>query len=216
MYDVYIDKLLLPVAPQKIDMQVNNQNKTINLINEGEVNVLKQPGLTTVSFTFLVPHTSYPFASYKNGFIAAETFIVELERLKKSDEPFQLLIVRQRDLFGTNLTVAIEDYTIKEDAKNGLDFDVSIKLKQYKVYGTKTIKLASKDTIETGAQRETKNSPQPKKPQTYTVKKGDCLWNISKQFYGDGTKYQKIAGANTDIIKRPNLIHPGDILTIPT
>lgn len=215
MYDVYLDKILLPVAPQKIDMKINNQNKTINLINEGEVNILKQPGLTTVDFTFLVPHTKYPFAIYKNGFTGIADVLDELERLKKRDEPFQFIVVRKSDLFGTNITVSIEDYTINEDVKNGLDVDVSICLKQYKVYGTKTVNQSSETAIVVGSPRPANNSPQPKSAQTYTVKKGDCLWNIAKNFYGTGIDYQKIANANTGIIKQPNLIHPGDVLTIP-
>lgn len=214
MYDVYIDKILLPVAPKKIDTKIKNQNKTINLINEGEVNVLKLQGLITISFTFLVPHTNYPFASYKNGFFGIDYFLNELKKLKDNDEPFQFIVVRRSDLFNTNITVSIEDYTIKEDAKNGLDIEISIELKQYKSYGTKIISKEDVSLIPV-KQRETKNSPSPKKAMTYTVKKGDCLWNIAKQFYGNGTKYPNIATANKDIIKQPNLIHPGDVLTIP-
>lgn len=50
---------------------------------------------------------------------------------------------------------------------------------------------------------------------TYVVVKGDCLWNISKKFYGAGRQYTKIYNANTDIIKNPNLIYPGQVLKIP-
>ena len=50
---------------------------------------------------------------------------------------------------------------------------------------------------------------------TYTVKKGDCLWNIAKQFYGDGSAYTKIYDANTKQIANPNLIYPGQIFVIP-
>jgi len=49
---------------------------------------------------------------------------------------------------------------------------------------------------------------------TYTVVKGDCLWNIAKKFYGSGTEYKKLAAANP-FIKNPNLIYPGQVLTIP-
>ena len=50
---------------------------------------------------------------------------------------------------------------------------------------------------------------------TYTVKKGDCLWNIAKQYYGKGAQYSKIFNANKDKIKNANLIYPGQVLTIP-
>src|SRR6266550_7230173 len=50
---------------------------------------------------------------------------------------------------------------------------------------------------------------------TYTVKKGDNLSKIAKQFYGDPGKWKKIHAANADKIPNPDLIHPGLQLTIP-
>jgi LysM repeat protein len=50
---------------------------------------------------------------------------------------------------------------------------------------------------------------------SYTVVKGDCLWNIAKKFYGKGSLYTKIYNANKDKIKNPSLIYPGQVLTIP-
>ena len=53
-------------------------------------------------------------------------------------------------------------------------------------------------------------------PKTYTVKKGDCLWNIAKQLYGSGADYSKIYEANKGTVgSNPNLIYPGQVLTIP-
>lgn len=51
--------------------------------------------------------------------------------------------------------------------------------------------------------------------QWYEVKKGDSLSKIAEQFYGDPMLYKKIFEANQDIIKDPNLIHPGQKLRIP-
>lgn len=50
---------------------------------------------------------------------------------------------------------------------------------------------------------------------TYTVKKGDCLWNIAKKFYGKGSAYTKIYDANTNKIANPSLIYPGQVFVIP-
>ena len=48
----------------------------------------------------------------------------------------------------------------------------------------------------------------------YTVKKGDTLWEIAKQYLGSGTKYPQIASENN--IKNPNLIYPGQVFKITT
>ncbi len=52
---------------------------------------------------------------------------------------------------------------------------------------------------------------------TYTVEKGECLWNIAgyKHIYGDHTKWLQIYKANKDKIKNPDLIYPGQVLVIP-
>jgi nucleoid-associated protein YgaU len=55
----------------------------------------------------------------------------------------------------------------------------------------------------------------PAAPRTYTVAKGDTLSRIAKQCYGDANKWRKIFEANRDVIKNPDLIHPGEVLKIP-
>ena len=51
--------------------------------------------------------------------------------------------------------------------------------------------------------------------QTYTVKPGDNLTKIARHVYGDGNKWKAIFEANRDKIKNPDLIHPGEVLTLP-
>jgi nucleoid-associated protein YgaU len=55
--------------------------------------------------------------------------------------------------------------------------------------------------------------PAPPAPRTYTVESGDTLWAIAERFYGDGSQYQRIADASG--IGNPDLIYPGQQLTIP-
>ncbi|MEY2895897.1 MAG: hypothetical protein RL669_166 [Pseudomonadota bacterium] len=47
------------------------------------------------------------------------------------------------------------------------------------------------------------------------VKPGDSLSKIAKREYGDANKWRLIFEANTDILKNPDLIHPGQKLKIP-
>ena len=55
-------------------------------------------------------------------------------------------------------------------------------------------------------------APEPA-ARTYTVESGDSLWAIAERFYGDGSKFQVIADASG--IPNPDLIQPGQVLTIP-
>lgn len=59
--------------------------------------------------------------------------------------------------------------------------------------------------------------PEASKPtmERYTVQKGDTLQKISKKFYGTTKKWAKIYEANKDMLKGPNKIYPGQVISIP-
>ena len=150
MYSIYLDKILLPIAPSKIKIGFSSQNKTLNLINDGEIHILKDPGLLDIEFDAMLPNTKYPFSIYKDGFESADKFIDKINKLKTDKKPFQFIVTRTRPdgtpLFNTNIKVSLEEYEINEDAEEGFDVILSIKLKQYKPFGTKKIKIEkSKD-----------------------------------------------------------------------
>lgn len=50
----------------------------------------------------------------------------------------------------------------------------------------------------------------------HTVEKGESLSKIAKHYYDDMMKYKAIFEANRDILDNPDVIHPGQVLTIPT
>ena len=50
---------------------------------------------------------------------------------------------------------------------------------------------------------------------TITVQEGDSLSKIAKRELGDANKWHAIYEANRDKIKNPDLIHPGQVLTLP-
>jgi nucleoid-associated protein YgaU len=50
---------------------------------------------------------------------------------------------------------------------------------------------------------------------TYTVKAGDTLGKIAKQFLGDANAYPAIFDANRDQLSDPDKIKPGQVLKIP-
>jgi nucleoid-associated protein YgaU len=50
---------------------------------------------------------------------------------------------------------------------------------------------------------------------TYTVVKGDNLWDLAVKYYGDGLRYADIFSANASQIRDPNLIYIGQIFVVP-
>jgi LysM repeat protein len=222
-YYFYLGNVLLPIPPSKLELKISNNNKTYDLINYSQINVLKNPGLSSLEFEFVLPNTKYPFAMYKNNFQNAKYYLGVLENLKVNRSAFQFIVVRKfpngKDIFNTNIKVALEEYTITDTTEEGFDTKVKIKLKQYKEYSTKKVQVTIKQYRPPAVTRTvTTNNTAVAKPsgQNYTVKRGDCLWNIAKRFYGNGAKYTTIYNANRSKIRNPNLIYPGQVLWIPS
>ena len=48
-----------------------------------------------------------------------------------------------------------------------------------------------------------------------TVQPGNTLWGIARQKYGRGVLFVRVFEANTDRIRNPDLIYPGQIFSVP-
>jgi hypothetical protein len=220
--------------------KINNQNRTVSLINDGEINILKKAGLTDIEFTCLIPQVLYPFAVYLDDFKPASFFLESFEELKESLEPFQFIVTRLKPggnlLFNSNITVSLEDYKIIENWEdNTFDLEVEITLKQYKHYGTKEIEIieppppaggeAAITTVDAPPiaiihyDRPPENPPQAR---THTVVRGDSLWEISRRFLNNGGRWREIYNLNPQIAQRnlgtglpSSTIYPNQVLQLP-
>ena len=87
-------------------------------------------------------------------------------------------------------------------------------------------KLTQPESIEVGDKlfipdveiKQTEKTESPSKVEpitgaTYKVVKGDSLWAIAVRAYGDGYRWSEIARENN--LLNPNIIHQGNILTLP-
>ena len=200
------------------------------MINEGDVNILKSPSLIEVEFEARFPMRKYPYSRNAESF---QVYYDKFKAIKEQKKSFRFIVARHTPggsrIWDTNLLMALEDFTIDESADEGDDVLISFKLKQYKEYGVVKIKNVSvakpKTTSTSNKSRNTDNKTSNSK--SYTVKSGDCLWNIAKKFYGSGAKWTTIYNANKSAIEADAKKHgkksssnghwiwPGLKLTIP-
>lgn len=204
----------LPITPGALSIKTPSMNKTINLVNEGEINIPKDRGLREISFEFLLPQVQkYPFANYQLGSYTATAMIPILNLWKQTKLPFQFIVVRTspsgKILYFTNIKCLIEDYTYDEDAEEyGLDVMCSINLKEYKDYGTKSVKLkevknSDGSTTKTATQTNTRSTTGKTVKSSVKTQDGDTLANIAKKETGSFDNYEILGRAN-------NIVMPED------
>ena len=231
------DVLTFPITPGELSIKIGSNNEVVTLIDEGDVNILKSPSLTEVEFDARFPMRNYPYAREVSNF---ETYFKKFEELKEKKKSFRFIVARTtpagKRTWDTNLLVSLEDFELNESSDEGDDVIITFNLKQYKEYGVKTIKIPTtaastnsqnnKQTTST-AEKSRSDENRTKSSKSYTVKKGDCLWNIAKKFYGSGSKWKTIYNANKSKIESTakkygkssssngHWIYPGTKLTIP-
>ncbi|MEC1940106.1 LysM peptidoglycan-binding domain-containing protein [Bacillus velezensis] len=204
------DRLRLPVLPEQIDISDTIQNDSVKVARFGEITFIDNPGAKEISFSSFFPKRHSPLSEYK-GFPSPENAIARIDKWLKSKKPVQFLITGTK----INLTCSIEAFSHSEGQKDIGDRDFEIKLKEYRTASPRKIKQKKKTK---------KKRPSKSAPKTYTVKKGDTLWDLAGKFYGSSMQWRKIWNANkTAMIKRSrrnirqpgHWIFPGQKLKIP-
>lgn len=197
-YIFYLDGILVPITPASITTKINNKNKVITLINDGDFNILKEEGLKEFTFDMCLPAYKYPFA--RGVLLPINYYLNMLSFLKNSKKPFRFIVIREGAIgssgYNTTILVSLENYEIKEDAGNGRDVVVSVTLKEYKNVNSTLFKyvnigaqaIGAALSVATFISTKTRDSSSKKSQRTYKVKEGDTLYIIAKKELGDANK----------------------------
>jgi nucleoid-associated protein YgaU len=113
------------------------------------------------------------------------------------------------------LVVEVEGETV---SLGGVATDIATKEKAILIAGNvEGISQVNADQLVTMEQISSENTREEEvfEPVFYSIKKGDTLWGIASEFYGNGSKYPLIVEANLEVIKDADLIYPGQSIRIP-
>ena len=202
----------IPVLPAKSNVSSPGKNERVTVLELGEVLLLRKKGLRILSWESFFPVSKAP---YTVGQIRDPVSIVQaIQKARDQKSPVRFLITGT-DL-DCNLRMGIDSFEYEERSGELGDLYYTIKLYEWKDISPKRIVLPEKKEEPAKTQEPERPGKPEQTSKTYTVKPGDCLWNIAKAIYGKGSEYTKIYNANKGVIgSNPNLIYPGQVFTIP-
>lgn len=217
-YSVYFKygskKYKLPVNPEEIKRSRELNIENYQVLGTGQVSVPSYYNLEEFSFEAEFPSQDY---HYMNSGSRADADYYEkmFRKAQKNMKPVRF--IASNDITDDiSVMVLVKSVEAVEKAGEEGDKYLSIKLQEYKAPGKRYVAVqtvaATVKQEDTAAATET--NPAVTENKTHTVQSGDTLWAIAKKYYGNGGQYTKIASANPDI-KNPNLIYPGQVLSIP-
>ena len=223
----YNDRIVqLPVNPEDITISGSSSNDTTDTVGQGEISNIGFPGLKelTISSFFPKRYNGELYINTGGQFEEPEFYIKFFEDIKKDRKPFRLIIT---DL-NINMLVSIESFS-NTYAYGTDDVDYELELKEYKEHNIRILKATSTgfvnvDSVQkvssvTPTNTNSNRSVEKPTPKTYTVVSGDNLWTIAQRLLGDGSRWNEIYSYNNNrsiIGGNPNLIRPGQVLSIPS
>lgn len=206
-------EITLPVLPAKLKVTSPGNNEKATVLELGDILILRKKGLRTIAWDCFFPVNDAP---YVTGRITDPVSIVKaIQKARDQDTPVRFLITGTD--MDVNIRMGVETFDYEERAGEVGDLYYSIKLSEWKDYSPRRITLPAEPAKPAQTQEPARTGePEAAAAKTYTVKAGDCLWNIAKALYGKGSDYTKIYNANKGTIgSNPNLIYPGQVYTIP-
>jgi len=215
-YSIYFKvdgkKYKLPVNPEEIKRSRELNIETYQVLGTGQVSVPSHCSLETYSFEAEFPSQKYHYVNSGN-FRDADSFEKMFRKAQKNMTPIRF--IASNDITDDISTkVLVKSVESVEKAGEEGDKYLTISLMEYKAPGKRYMAVVTDDVTVKQEEVPAAASPAVVENKTHTVVKGDTLWGLAKQYYGNGAQYTKIASANAGI-KNPNLIYPGQVLTIP-
>ena len=212
----------LPVLPEKITVKTSGQSTEKTVLELGNVNLLKSAKLRTVTFNSFFPASKIPSVSARKLHNPL-WYVQKIKAVMKSKKPLRFVLIGN-DL-DINAQMSVESFEYSESYGAVGDFEYKLSLKEWVDYSPRKVTIAQNIVVAESKKRSGTPPAAPKddKSVKYTIKRGDCLWVICQQNYGNGNLYPKLYAANKAVIDAKNkgtgnpkyTIYVGTVLTLP-
>lgn len=231
-YDNDRQTFVFPQLPEVIKTTTKGKVTSINIDNLGEVLHKGRTDALVISFDGIFPPEWGSYcACTEEQFVEPDDCVKWIRQLMAADNPAHFVL--SGSPLGLNGYFVITSFTPREEGGDVGAIYYSIELKQYRSVTVKTVKISKKKSSSSKKKKKKKTTSGKKrvnnkaKTQTYTIRSGDCLWNIAKRFYGNGAKYTKIYKANKATLDKVakkhgyrncnggNYVWPGTKIKIP-
>lgn len=202
----------IPMNPEEVSTSRELETEEFLVLKLGKIVAPADAGLMEIKFESQFPAKASRLTETNNDFKGPDYYKDKFESWMKSGKAVRFICSNgiTKDL---SILVLITNLDIKEVAGEEGDFIFSFSLLEYKPYSMKI--LENNPSIVYKPPRPA-NPPTPPY-NTYTIVSGDCLWNISKRFLGDGARWPEIYNINRPPLGgNPNLIYPGQRIKIPS
>ena len=203
------ENITIPLPPEELEYKSSSRLQEYEILDLGKVSIPKGRNLSTIGWEGILPAiTRKRFEFIHDELKQPGEYIEKIENWRKKHKKVQVQISKT-PLKSKTMYVEEFNYTISAagDYKYTILFIEAAELKL-----NRTVRKSKKGT------------------KKYKVKrKSETLRDISKKFYGDGSKYQRIYKANKALIDKKNAemkkkgekvkskytIYRGQVLTIP-
>lgn len=149
----------LPVNPDKVTVSYPGNNSTVEIIQLGEINLLKDRKLSAISFKSFFPEGDwFPAVRTRGQFKKPEFYKEFILDIIESKKPCRLVIT------GINITmkVSIEDFDFYHRGGDHEDMYYSLEFKEYRDYHITQIPIDP--SLKTPTATAPKTTPPPAKP----------------------------------------------------
>lgn len=210
MIRTYFDGERLPVNPlDEVTLKIKGNNQQFEIVTLGDVTKLGNRKLIGLELKSLFTDHDYPWSTPS----PVDGCVSRIQRIMDSKRTARLVIAG--DGVDINLLCTIDSFSPSRHYGETDECYYTLSLTEYRHYSAKRIRVVQTKLQKSAPKPAAQRQGGKPKAQSYTVKDGDCLWNIAKQVYGSGAQYKKIYEANRGKISNPNLIYTGQQLVLP-